>query len=181
MRNKNLTRLSLAVGIGVVATSLLAPVASAASVPAGTDQLQGTLGVSMEIRNLSITETIKIHDRNTGREVVLKPGKRTTFSENFSTAPDELELHASTSRRNEGEDIDVSNPTLEWSNVTVENINRNFATNETRYYISDSNLNRYKVHRANDSGSHKVFYPEMWKLQGEVKQWSLSKPPAMKT
>lgn len=126
---------------------------------AATDeQLQGRLGVSMELRNMSTVDTIYVRDRDSGHQVTLAPGEKTTFAEDFHAAVDELELEAWKS--GDREEIDAANPTFSWPNVTIDGDNENFATNETKYFLSDSGT-RYKVHRGGDSSEYKMFYTEI--------------------
>ena len=56
-------------GIGLAAALVGTPMATASATTTETDHLQGRLGVSMELRNMSTVDTIKVKDRDTGREV----------------------------------------------------------------------------------------------------------------
>lgn len=145
-------------GIGLAAALLGTPMATASATTTETDHLQGRLGVSMELRNMSTVDTIKVKDRDTGREVSLAPGEKATFSEHFHAAVDELELK--TWKSGDGDEIDAANPTFSWPNVTIDGDNENFSTGETKTFLSDAGT-RYKVTRNNDSGEYKTFYTEI--------------------
>lgn len=154
----NTRKAGIVAGIATAAIMATTPLAGASAAPADADQLQGRLGISMEIRNMSSVDSIQVRDRDSGHQVALGPGEKATFSEHFHAAVDELELR--TWKSGKGDEIDAANPTFSWPNVTIDGDNENFSTGETKTFLSDSGT-RYKVRRNNDTGEYKTFYTEI--------------------
>jgi hypothetical protein len=126
--------------------------------PSLDSQRNGRDGVYVHVKNRSPKITIEVKNRQSGVPRFLKPGESTAFDKDYSSVYDEVELLVSIPKQQDFE-IDASNPTIGWPNVTVDGDNENYSQWQERYFVVDET--RVVVHRHNDQDDRKRFFIEI--------------------
>ncbi len=124
----------------------------------GENQKNARDGVYVWVKNRSSKQTIEVKNRYSGVTRTLAPGASTAFDKAFSTVTDEVELTVYVPGQREFE-IDVSNPTIGWPNVTVDGDNETYSQWEQRSFAVDDS--RVIVQRHNDQDKRKRFFIEI--------------------
>lgn len=140
------------------ATTTETPSGSVSAAAATENQFNSCDGVYVHVKNRSSTVTIEVKNRHSGVPRTLKPGESTAFDKAHSSVTDEVELEVRIPGQRAFE-IDASNPTIGWPNVTVDGDNENYSEwEEMGFAVDDS---RVMVQRHNDQDERKRFFIEI--------------------
>lgn len=114
-------------------------------------------GVWTQLYNRSGKATFSVQDRNSGKVWKVGPKQTVAFDSDFTTVADDIELKVTPdSNPDHWFDIDISNPTIGYPNVSVNGTNKRFSEWETKWYSAGET--RVEVQRHDDQNNRKRFY-----------------------
>ena len=120
-------------------------------------QPNSRMGVWTQLYNRSGKATFSVQDRSSGKVWKVGPKQTVTFDSAFTTVADDIELKVTPdSNPDHWFDIDISNPTIGYPNVSVNGTNKRFSEWETKWYSAGET--RVEVQRHDDQNNRKRFY-----------------------